>query len=135
MTNKLKLSNGPSSHGSGWAIVLWHVSWHVTYPWIQSQCWQHGDVDSIAAYIVGIEMTCSDILLPFPTKISAVSPLYKHNGKKEVIEQCLFSFSRCRSICFCSILRQHLEIWWFFLFSLTSTFGKNLKIKTAMNVN
>ena len=58
------------SRGYGWAVVRRHVSRHMTQPWIQSQCQQHGDVGSIPANIVGIIMTREDMLPTFPTKDS-----------------------------------------------------------------
>ena len=32
----LHWSDGTMSHGYGWAVVWWHISRHVTQPWIQS---------------------------------------------------------------------------------------------------
>ena len=69
MTVKLQWSNNPSRHGSGWVIMLQHVSRHVTHPWIQSWHWRHGYVGSIPANIVSIVMTREDMLPTFPTKL------------------------------------------------------------------
>ena len=51
-------------------ISMHSYSWHMTQPQIQSWRWQHGDVGSVSADIVGVVPTPANMLPTFPTKVT-----------------------------------------------------------------